>query len=68
MNIRKGPTIHVMKKESANNFGFARTAGILENFTFVNGGTIISINPMANGIFVVPVENELMNLSVPGIK
>jgi hypothetical protein len=53
-NIKNGPTIHVMKKETNNNFGLERMLGILENWTFVKGGYIIKMSPMASGIFVVP--------------
>jgi hypothetical protein len=56
-NMIKGPTIHVIKKERRSNLGFAITFGIVENFTFVKGGYIIKIKPIASGIFVVPVEN-----------
>ena len=55
-NIKKGPTIHVMIKEAINNLGFSNIKGILEKSTFVSGGYIIKINPIANGIFVVPDE------------
>ena len=34
----------------------------------VNGGYIIKISPIANGILVVPEEKELIKLTVFGIK
>jgi hypothetical protein len=34
----------------------------------VNGGYIIKINPMAKGILVVPVENELIKVDDEGKK
>jgi hypothetical protein len=36
--------------------------------TFARGGYIININPIANGRFVVPLENELINAADEGIK
>lgn len=36
--------------------------------TFARGGYIIKINPMAMGIFVVPLLNELMILGKVGMK
>jgi hypothetical protein len=68
MNIKNGPTIQVIKKDNPSSFGFARTFGICEKFTFVRGGYIIKINPIANGILVVPFENELINVEDDGIK
>jgi hypothetical protein len=53
-NIKNGPTIHVIKKETNNNFGLDKILGILENCTLVKGGYIIRMSPMASGIFVVP--------------
>jgi hypothetical protein len=38
-------------------FGVAFAVGL---FTFANGGYIIRVNPMANGILVVSLENELI--------
>jgi len=35
--------------------------------TFASGGYIIKIKPIANGIFVVPLENELMNPEEDGM-
>ena len=37
-------------------------------FTFANGGYIINIKPMAKGILVVPLENELIKPEDDGIK
>jgi hypothetical protein len=58
----------VIKNEIPNNFGFDITFGIFENCTLVNGGYIIKINPIANGILVVPEENELMKSAEFGMK
>ena len=57
-----------MKNERKSNFGFFMTVGIAENFTFTNGGYIIKINPIANGIFYVPSENESINAAEYGKK
>jgi hypothetical protein len=67
-NIKKGPKIHVIKKEAVSNFGFSNILGTCEKSILVNGGYIIKINPIANGIFVVPDENELIKLAEFGIK
>jgi hypothetical protein len=37
-------------------------------FTLARGGYIISIKPIAKGILVVPLENELINPDEEGIK
>ena len=66
--MRNGPKIQVIRKETTSNLGFANTFGICENFTFVNGGYIIKIKPIANGILVVPFENEFIKSSADGIK
>ena len=60
-NIKKGPTIQVMKNEAKSNFGFSNICRIFEKSTLVSGGYIIKIKPTANGILVVPLENELIN-------
>ena len=67
-NIKKGPTIQVMIKEAKRILGFLNINGILLKSTLVNGGYIININPIANGILVVPLENELIKLAEFGIK
>jgi hypothetical protein len=51
-----------------SNFGFANIFGICLKFTLVKGGYIIKINPMANGILVVPLEKELIKFAELGIK
>lgn len=67
-NIKKGPTIQVIKIEISNSFGFWNILGMIEKSTFVKGGYIIRINPMAKGILVVPLEKELIIPEVEGIK
>jgi hypothetical protein len=57
-----------MKNDNSKSLGFAITFGIFLKLIFVMGGYIIKINPIANGILVVPLENELMNLPLDGIK
>jgi hypothetical protein len=56
-NIKNGPTIQVIKKDTNNNLGLESMLGILENCTFVKGGYIINMRPIARGIFVVPYES-----------
>jgi hypothetical protein len=58
----------VIKKEAVSNFGFSNILGTCEKSIFVNGGYIIKINPRANGILVVPEENELIKSDELGIK
>ena len=67
-NIKNGPIIQVMKKETNNNLRFVNTFGIFSKRTFAKGGYIITISPMAKGMLVVPLENELMKLAEEGIK
>jgi hypothetical protein len=67
-NIKNGPTIHVINKDTSNSFGLANISFILEKFTFTKGGYIIIINPIANGILVVPIDSELVKLAMLGIK
>jgi hypothetical protein len=55
-NIKNGPTIHVIIKDAISSFGFLNIKGIFEKSTFVNGGYIIKIRPIAKGILVVPEE------------
>jgi hypothetical protein len=67
-NIKNGPTIQVINKEAKSNFGFSNINGTFEKSTFVSGGYIIKIKPIARGIFVVPLENELINVDEFGMK
>jgi hypothetical protein len=67
-NIKNGPTIQVINKEANNILGFSNITGIFVKSTFVSGGYIIKIKPIARGIFVVPLEKELINEDEFGIK
>jgi hypothetical protein len=67
-NIKKGPTIHVIINDATRILGFLNMNGILLKSTLVNGGYIMSIRPIANGILVVPEEKELIKLAEFGIK
>jgi hypothetical protein len=67
-NIKNGPIIQVIKKEAVSNFGFSNIKEIFEKSILVNGGYIITINPIAKGIFVVPLEKELIKPLLDGIK
>jgi hypothetical protein len=67
-NISIGPTTQLSNSEVVRTFIFENTSLILPYSTFAKGGYIISIKPIANGIFVVPVENEFINPDDDGIK
>jgi hypothetical protein len=41
---------------------------IAQQGNLANGGYIINIKPTANGILVVPLENELINVADDGNK
>ena len=66
--MRMGPMIQLSNNETLNTFVFLNTSFSLSYFTFVNGGYIINIKPMASGILVVPDEKELMNVAEEGKK
>ena len=67
-NIRIGPTIQFNTNDAVSTLVFLNTLPIFSYFTFASGGYIIRIRPIANGIFVVPLENELINPDEDGIK
>ena len=68
INIRIGPMIQFNNSETPSTFVFLKTSFNLPYFTFVNGGYIINIRPIAKGILVVPVEKELMIVAEDGMK
>ena len=68
ININTGPIIQFRNNETPNTFVFLKTSRILSYLTFAKGGYIMRINPIARGIFVVPFENELMNVEEDGKK
>ncbi|ESU18952.1 hypothetical protein FCR2A7T_23580 [Flavobacterium cauense R2A-7] len=51
-----------------SNFGCLNICGIFEKSTFMSGGYIIKINPIAKGTLVVPEEKELIKPEESGIK
>ena len=61
-----GPITQLSNRETPSTFVFLKTSFSLSYLTFVKGGYIINIKPIANGIFVVPEENELMNVDEVG--
>ena len=63
-----GPITQLSNKETPSTFVFLNTSFNLSYFTLVKGGYIININPIASGILVVPVENELMKVDEEGKK
>ena len=67
-NISTGPIIQLSNKETPSTFVFLNTSLSLSYLTLVKGGYIIKINPMANGILVVPVEKELIKMDDDGKK
>jgi hypothetical protein len=67
-NIKIGPTIQFKKSDALNIFVCLNTSPSWLYFTFVNGGYIININPMAKGILVVPLEKERINFGAAGIR
>ena len=60
--------IQVMNIDKEKSLRLLKSAGIFSNLTFANGGYIIKMSPMANGILVVPDENELMTSGIEGMK
>jgi len=65
-NIRMGPITQLRNKDTPKILVFLNTYFRFSYFTFVNGGYIIKINPIAKGILVVPEENELINFDEYG--
>jgi hypothetical protein len=63
-----GPIIQFKVRESVSTFVFLKTSAKRSYRTFVNGGYIIRIKPMAIGILVVPCERELIQLEEFGKK
>jgi len=63
-----GPITQLRNRDMPNTFVFLKTSLSFSYLTFAKGGYMIRINPMANGIFVVPEENELMNVDDDGKK
>ena len=67
-NINTGPMIQFSNNDTPRTFVFLKTSLSFSYFTFVKGGYIIKISPMASGILVVPDENELIKLDDEGMK
>src|SRR5688572_591247 len=67
-NINTGPITQFSSNEMPSILVFLSTSPIFSYRTLASGGYIISISPMAKGIFVVPLENKLINLPEDGIK
>ena len=66
--MKMGPTIQFKNKDTPSTFVFLKTSPICSYFTFTNGGYIIKINPIANGMLVVPLENECIKPLLEGMK
>ena len=58
-NIKIGPTNQFKTREMDRILVFLNTFGSKEYLTFAKGGYIIKINPMAMGMLLVPLLNEL---------
>ncbi|GAC1425549.1 MAG: hypothetical protein NVS1B13_20310 [Flavisolibacter sp.] len=66
--MRIGPITQFRSKDTAKTLVFLNTSFNFSYFTLANGGYIISIKPIAKGMFVVPDEKELMNVEDEGKK
>ena len=60
--------IQLSNNETLSTLVFLKTSFSLSYRTFVKGGYIINIKPIAKGILVVPEENELMKVDEEGKK
>src|ERR1035437_9202308 len=67
-NMRMGPMTQFRINERLSILVSRKTSPIFSKRTFASGGYIMSINPIASGILVVPLEKELMKPAVDGIK
>src|SRR5665647_713971 len=67
-NMRIGPITQFSNKETPKTRVFLKTSFSLSYLTFVKGGYIINIKPIANGILVVPEEKELIKVDDDGMK
>jgi hypothetical protein len=67
-NISRGPMIQFSKRETPRIFVLLKTSPIFSYLTLAKGGYIIKISPMARGIFVEPLEKELIKEEEEGIK
>lgn len=68
VNINIGPMIQFKTNEALSTLVSLNTLPIFSYLTFASGGYIININPTANGMFVVPVEKELIKPDEEGMK
>jgi len=68
MNINIGPITQLRNNDIPKTFVFLKTSFNFSYLTLANGGYIINIKPTAKGMFVVPVENELINVDEDGKK
>jgi hypothetical protein len=67
-NIKMGPIIQLRNKDAPNTLVSLKTSPMFSYFTFAKGGYIIRISPIAKGMFVVPLEKELINIEEEGMK
>ncbi len=67
-NISMGPIIQFNINDAVSTLVSLNTSPMFSYFTLANGGYIMSIKPIANGILVVPLEYEFINAADDGIK
>jgi hypothetical protein len=63
-----GPITQFKNNDKLKTFRLLNTSFNLLYLTFVKGGYIINISPTANGILVVPLENEFIIFDTLGLK
>ncbi len=56
--MRNGPSNQFCKSDSNSTFQSLNTRHISSYFTFANGGYIMTINPIAIGMDVVPIDMD----------
>jgi len=67
MNISIGPITQLRNNDIPKTFVFLKTSFSFSYLTFAKGGYIISIKP-TEGMFVLPDQNESMNVEDEGKK
>jgi len=68
INMSTGPIIQFSTKDRESTFVSLNTLPIFSYLTLASGGYIIRINPIASGIFVVPLEKELIMVAEDGTR
>jgi hypothetical protein len=68
INMSTGPIIQFNTRDRVSTLVSLNTLPIFSYLTLARGGYIMRINPIASGIFVVPLENELIKVDEDGNK